>query len=85
MDLSAESSRIKLLWVPPHGAQDNMRSKVFLQGFPMYFLYLRIARREGSRVCSERGEARGWEKRELLASLLLKAVKKGKGPYFTHR
>ena len=39
MDLSAESSRIKLLWVRPPGAQDNMRSKVFLQGFPMYFLY----------------------------------------------
>ena len=39
MDLSAESSRIKLLWVAPPGAQNDMRSKVFLQGFPMHFLY----------------------------------------------
>ena len=33
-------------------------------------------------MCNERGEARGWEKRELLASFLLKAVKNGKGTYF---
>ena len=100
MDLSAESSRIKLLWVPPPGAQDNMRSKVFLQGFPMYFLY-RLAReqarhlttssssenRENRRVTSMQRAMRGTRVGEerAFSFTLAKRCKEGKDPYFTHR
>ena len=100
MDLSAESSRIKLLWVAPPGAQDNMRSKVFLQGFTTHFLY-RLAckqahhlttsssseNREKRRVTNMQRAMRGTRVGEerAFSFTLAKRCKEGKDPYFTHR
>ena len=100
MDLSAESSRIKLLWVAPPGAQDNMRSKVFLQGFPTHFLYRLACKQahhlttssssensEKRRVTNMQRAMRGTRVGEerAFSFTLAKRSKEGKDPYFTHR
>ena len=100
MDLSAESSRIKLLWVAPPGAQDNMRSKVFLQGFPTHFLYRLACKQahhlttssssensEKRRVTNMQRAMRGTRVGEerAFSFTLAKRCKQGNDPYFTHR
>ena len=94
MDLSAESSRIKLLWVAPPG----LNTTCAVKGFPTHFLY-RLAyeqthhltisslseNREKRRVTNMQRARRGTRVGEegAFSFTIANRCKKGKGPCFT--